>query len=452
MKKRILIGVLAFCLALTPFTAFAQNKDVKELFATGKYSYSESLYEDNEFATEPRLTFEFAPKEQEKNTNAPKIGCKAAYIADPITGKVFYEKNAHKKLYPASTTKILTALVVLENCNIEDMVYVSQRDIDLMPEGYSNANLQAGEEHSVYTMLQALLIPSANEAAYALAEHVSGSIEAFAELCNKRAKELGCENLHFVNPNGVHDKNHYCTAYDLYLIAKECRKYEAFNEIVKTKSFSVPPTDIHPENNRKYDNTNELLPGGIYSYEYCNGVKTGHTTPAGECLVASSYKDDLNLISVVLGGRIINGINERFYDTRELFNFVYSNYQFKLIADKSKPLAQINVEDAVEDQETLSVVIQTDIYTVAPNEITTDYIIADIYIADDIKAPIKQGQVLGKVTYRVDGLNYSTNMVAKNNVDKKPYWLWNSIFALGILFVILLIVLIIKSHKKKKTY
>ena len=448
MKKRIIISILAFCIVLTPLTALAQE-DTKTLFAEGNYKFSDELYADNEFAKEPRVTFEYASDEQEKNENAPKIGCKAAYVADPISGKVFYEKNAHKKMYPASTTKILTALVVLENCKTDDMVKISKTAINLMESGFSNAGLEAGEEHSVFTMLRALLIPSANESAYALAEHVSGSIEAFAELCNKRAKELGCETLHFVNPNGLPDENHYCSAYDLYLVAKECQKYDVFNEIVKTTSFSVPPTDIHPANDRTYINTNELLPGGNYSYSNCTGIKTGHTTPAGECLVASSSKGDLNLISVVLGGHIVNGVNERFSDTKKLFEYVYDNYEFKMIADKSIPIGEVSVKHAKADNDKLSVEIQTDIYTVTPSGITSDDIISKVNMAEEIKAPIKQGQVLGTVTYKIDGMTYSTNVVASNDVEKKPFWIYNTLVALGILLLLFIIILIIKNAKKR---
>lgn len=449
--KKVCIFVLTVILVFTPVSAFANDDAVRKQFAEGTYKYSDSLYKKDEISSGARLTFDYVRSEQKKNTKAPEIGCKAAYVADPITGKVFFEKNAHEKMYPASTTKILTALVVLENCSTEDKVYVSQNAINLTPEGYSNADLVAGEEHSVYTMLQALLIPSANEAAYALAEHVSGSVSKFADLCNKRAKELGCEKLHFVNPNGIHDDNHYCTAYDLYLIAKECQKYEAFNEIVKQTSFTLPSSNVYPKNDRTFSSTNAMIkPSDKYYLKYCTGIKTGHTTPAGECLVASSSNEDLNLISVVLGGSKKNGKNERFGDTKEILEYIYNNYQFKIIADKTKPLDEVNVADAVNGQETLSVVIQTDIYTVAPSEITSEIVVPKIDLKDEIKAPVSKNQVLGTVTYKIDGLNYSTNIVANNDVERKPYFLYNTLVVLGATIIILIIVLIIMKTKKKR--
>ena len=224
MNQRILAFLLALCLLLSPVSVCALSEGVDDAVVAAAAD-TQALPPDGAAAV-PQWAVTYDPKQQKTPDDLPAIACKAAYVADPDSGKVFFEKNAHEKMYPASTTKVLTALLVLENCDPDDIVTVSQHAIDLKPVGYSSANLKAGEKLSVYTLLQALLIPSANEAAYALAEHVSGSVESFAALSNKRAKELGCESLHFVNPNGVHDDNHYCSAYDLYLIARECRKYD----------------------------------------------------------------------------------------------------------------------------------------------------------------------------------------------------------------------------------
>lgn len=397
------------------------------------------------------IAFKYVQDEQKELDNIPTIGCKAAYVAEPTTGKVIYEKNAHEKMYPASTTKILTALVTLENCKITDTAVVSQYAIDLVPEGYSNADLQVGEEHTIKDLLYALLLPSANDAANVLAEHISGSIEAFAELCNSRAKELGCENLHFVNANGMHDENHYCSAYDLYLIAKECRKHEIFNEIVKTKSYTLPATGTYPEK-RIIENTNELLLSGTYYYPYCTGIKTGHTTPAGECLVASSSYNDLELISVVLGGELTNsqGLNERFYDTKVLFEFCYNNYSIKEIAKYGDIATTVNVEKATKDTAVLDIIVDSDISAVVPNDINKENVSSTISIKDDIVAPIQQNQVLGEITYHADGLVYTTNIIASHPVEKLPYALYNSIVILSLIIVFAVFFIIRKKLKKHK--
>lgn len=445
MKNRVLICLLTACLLFAPFAL--------PVTAAESLSFADSLYAENEIAGEARVTFEYDKAEQETRENTPDIGCRAAYVADPVSGKVFFEKNAHAKMYPASTTKILTALLVLENCDVNDTVTVSKSAVAMVPAGYSTAGLKAGEAFSVELLLQALLIPSANEAAYALAEHVSGSVSAFAELCNRRAKELGCETLHFVNPNGVHDKNHYCSAYDLFLIAKECQKHEEFNRIVKMTEFTVPSTELHPKDDRTYKNTNEMLFSTMprYYLPYCTGIKTGHTTPAGECLVSSSEKDDLNLICVVLGGSIkANGLNERFSDTKKLMEFVYGNYARKLIADHNVPIAQVNVENAVSDAPMLDVIIPSDIVSVAPNEISQDYVDCQISIAEEIKAPIQLHQVLGTVTYRVDGLIYSTNIIAGHEVQKKPFWLYNTLVAAGFVLIVMFIAFFVNRRRQRK--
>ena len=419
MKKKLLTSILLIIILLTPISAFADSE----------------------------ITLKYNKDEQKVFDTVPKIGCKAAYVAEPSTGKIIYEKNAHEKLYPASTTKILTALVVMEKCQLTDKAKVSKKAISLVPEGYSNANLVAGEEIDIKTLLYALLIPSANEAANVLAEHVSGSVESFAELCNNRAKELGCENLHFVNPNGIHNDDHYCTAYDLYLIAKECQKHEIFNEIVKTTSFTIPATSLYTKSDRTFKNTNYMILPNYksYYYEYCTGIKTGTTTPAGECLVASSSHDNIDLISVVLGGGTNSkGLSERFYDTKQLYEFTYKNYALKEIVNKEQTITNIKVKHATQETESLDIKTENNISTIIPNDIDVKNIRQEVTLDEDISAPIEQNQVLGKVTFYADGLNYTTNLIASHSVKKLPYWLYNTI-----VIVVALIILMILKRKLK---
>lgn len=337
----------------------------------------------------------------------------------------------------------------MEKCQLTDKANVSKKAISLVPEGYSNANLVAGEEIDIKTLLYALLIPSANEAANVLAEHVSGSVESFAELCNNRAKELGCENLHFVNPNGIHNDDHYCTAYDLYLIAKECQKHEIFNEIVKTTSFTIPATSLYTKNDRTFKNTNHMILPNYksYYYEYCTGIKTGTTTPAGECLVASSSHDNIDLISVVLGGGTNSkGLSERFYDTKQLYEFTYKNYALKEIVNKEQTITNIKVKHATQETESLDIKTENNISTIIPNDIDVKNIRQEIILDEDISAPIEQNQVLGKVTFYADGLNYTTNLIASHSVEKLPYWLYNTI-----VIVVALIILMILKRKLKRS-
>lgn len=245
------------------------------------------LFSYNVFATEPELNVD------------------SAITVEVSTGKVIYEKNAHDKRFPASTTKVMTALLVLENCELTDKATVSYDALSAVPEGYSTANLQVGETLSIKDLLYALLVRSANEAANVLAEHVAGSVQSFASMMNTRAEELGCETTHFVNPNGVHNEDHYSSAYDLYLIAKEAMKNPTFREIVSTRSYTLPATEQYNIADRSFSNTNYLLHASSknYYYRYAIGIKTGFTSQAGNCLISAASKDNLEFISVVLRRR-----------------------------------------------------------------------------------------------------------------------------------------------------
>ncbi len=174
-----------------------------------------------------------------------------------------------------------------------------------------------------------MLIPSANDAANVLAEHVSGSIANFADLMNEKAKEIGCENSHFTNPSGVHDENLYTTAYDLSLIARYAMQFETFRKIITTTEYTLPATDIYPKEDRTFHISNELVrPDSENYYKYANGIKTGFTNAAKDCLVASATNGEVDFIIVILGGNHENeeGTQTRYSDCKALFNFAFANY------------------------------------------------------------------------------------------------------------------------------
>lgn len=448
MRKFVLI-LLCIGVLFSSVTVFAEGYSVIDTTKTNVEVLGSKLEKVNS-SDASDIQFEYIQNEQSKPENLPDIGSKAVYLIHPETGKVIYEKNSQEKMYPASTTKIMTALMALENCQMTDKVVISKKAISLVPYGYSVALLEEGEEFTVYTLLQALLIPSGNEAANALAEHISGDIDSFAELCNKRAKELGCTMLHFVNPNGVHNDNHYCCARDMYLIAKECKKYDAFNEIVSSKNFTVPSTKIHPANDRILENTNQLLLNNNtnYTYEYCTGIKTGHTEEAGECLISSASKDGVELMCVVLGGKVrSDGLNERFYDTKRLYEFAYKNFSYKTIAESGTTYADLTIENATDDTRNLELIINSDINAFVPVSIDKDNVKAEIVLLEKINAPIKAGDVLGTITFKADGLNYSTYLTAKTAVERQSN---NVYYIAGIILLLLLLLLIRKNKRNKK--
>lgn len=208
-------------------------------------------------------------------------------------------------MYPASTTKIVTAILTLENSNLDDVVTVSYDAVMSIPDGYSSAFLQIGETLSVEQLLQLLLVHSANDAANVLAEHIGGSVESFVSMMNTKANELQLSNTHFTNTFGKYDDNHYTTAKDLATIMTYCIKNETFRKIAGSASCAIPATNKYKT--RKYNSTNELIiPNSHYYYPHLTCGKTGFTTQAGDCLVSCSYKDNLELICVILGGKTVN--------------------------------------------------------------------------------------------------------------------------------------------------
>ena len=265
----------------------------------------------------------------EVNTSDLNINSDCILLVEKETGDILYEKNSNVKMYPASTTKILTAIIVLEKAYLNELVTVSNSAVQAVPPSYTTANLIAGEKFSVRELLYAMLIPSGNDAANVLAEHISGSIPAFANEMNITARAIGLENSNFTNPSGIHDENLYTTAHDLSLLARYAMNNKQFREIVKTESFTLPSTAIHPETNRTFHNSNLLLDSNNdnYYYKYTTGIKTGFTDPAGDCLVASAKKDDVEFIIVCLkSGNLDNGLREKFLDCKTLFEFAFDNY------------------------------------------------------------------------------------------------------------------------------
>ncbi|HJA92913.1 MAG TPA: D-alanyl-D-alanine carboxypeptidase [Candidatus Eisenbergiella merdipullorum] len=259
----------------------------------------------------------------------PALGAEAAILMDADTGAILYEKNIHEKLYPASITKILTALIVMERCPLDEMVtysYEAVNSIDWQTD--SNIAIKAGEQITVEQSLYGLLVGSANEVATALAEHVSGSVEAFAELMNERARELGCVDSHFANANGIFDENHYTSAYDMAQIAKAFFSNDLLCKISGTATYTIPRSATVSQE-LFISSKNKLLPGKEYAYEYLVGSKTGYTSEARQTLVSCAQKDGMKLICVILKEES----PAQFTDTVELFNYGFSSFRMVNVAD-----------------------------------------------------------------------------------------------------------------------
>lgn len=304
--------------------------------------------------------------EEELEDGEMKIYSEAAILMEEKTGKILYEKNIHNRMYPASTTKILTAILAIENCDLNETAKASENAIAGLKEGYTKANIQVGEEFTIDQLIGVMMIQSANEAANIIAEHISGSISGFSKLMNQKAKEIGCLDTNFVNPNGMHNENHYSTAYDMALIARYCMKNEKFREYAVLEKASLPRTEywqdeqVEENGERIFYNTNNMLQkDNKFYYPTCIGIKSGFTTPAKNCLVSASNKNGFEVISVILHAESTeDGQSARYLDTINLFNYGYENYNLSDIlkeynmTDTTEKSAVGKVEEEAKDDNT----------------------------------------------------------------------------------------------------
>lgn len=382
------------------------------------------------------------------NTEIAKLGIEAEGFAliDSRTGIILFSDNVNKnKIYPASTTKIMTAIVALENESLDTVMTASQAAVNDIGVGAMNIGIMAGEKLTLRDLLHALLICSANEAANIIAENVAPSREEFINMMNKRAKDLGAVNTHFVNTNGMHHEDHYTTARDMALIAQHAMTIPAFRNIVRKESFDMTPTNKHETWNTLYT-TNKFLRNGTSSDCTFNviGVKTGFTTPAGHNLVtAATNENGMELISVVLGVKTPRAWEDVYKYSEKLLQYGFDNYTIETLVNENAYIATINVSGA-KDNPNLGLVTKQGISSVLPlvyssensdahksdtynHDITSSSInydrwgiIKKVHLKPAISAPINQGDVLGYVEFVKDNIVIGTaDIVAANSIEKE---------------------------------
>jgi len=332
------------------------------------------------------------------------IDAAAACVMDVESGQLLFNQNADKKLYPASTTKIMTALLVLENLELNDEIRVPD---DFVNDGEASIWLEPGEKHTVEGLLMAMMLRSANDAAQVLAIGVSGSVEKFAELMNEKAAELGCENTHFVNPNGLHDKDHYTTARDLATIARAAMQYEDFNRIIVTERYQLPW--VEGEYDRVVYNRNAFLD----KWEAADGVKTGYTSEAGSCLVSSATVDGRRFIGVVLN------CPDMYDVSKDMLQYFFKTYKTVDLVAKDESFGEVTVLEG--KVEKVSVCTDRALTAVLPGNAATDYT-TDIYLPESVPAPVRAGDILGSVCYTdSQGTQYIANLVATETVQSYSF-------------------------------
>lgn len=331
---------------------------------------------------------------------APAVSAQSAALIEGSTKKTLYGKSAHTKLPMASTTKIMTALIALENGNLDDMVKTPNEAYGA--EG-SSIYLNKGEVMSLRDLLFGLMLNSGNDAAVSIAIHIAGSVENFASMMNARAARLGANNTHYVTPNGLHDQNHYTTAYDLALIAAEAMANEAFREIVGTQYHKTSTGDVI----RTFKNKNKLL----WQYEGGNGIKTGYTMKAGKCLVFSAERDGMQLIGVVLN------CPSMFPDSKRILDYGFNSYEMSMIAPANSVIARVLVKSGV--QNPLELTIKNDIMVPVPRDAKQQFT-TRVELRDEFAAPITAGEICGHVEIWDDGtLIVREPLYAATSVEKE---------------------------------
>ncbi|MHB9094278.1 MAG: D-alanyl-D-alanine carboxypeptidase family protein [Eubacteriales bacterium] len=367
----------------------------------------------------------------------PQIVGQAAVLIDSKSGKIVYAKNENTPMAPASTTKILTAILALEKCKPTDSVSAGKNATVVEP---SAIGLKEGETITMENLLYSLMLKSANDAAIAIAEHVSGSVREFSALMNRKIREWGATNSNFINPNGLPDPNHYTTAHDLAIIAKHAMENQEFRNIVATKVKTIPRTDDTAI--KWLQNHNKLL----WRYDGANGIKTGYTKEAKQCLVASADRGGQEFIAVILSSEGTNVWS----DAETLLNYGFTAFSTYKQKDANTLVRTVKVKKGTRD---LALVTDKDFYYTLPkgqNRAVSEV----VEINSEIKAPITKGQLLGKVKFVQQGEALgAVNLVAQNDVPAKRITIKGKTFpTTSILAAVLVLVSFIawKGRKRKR--
>lgn len=344
-------------------------------------------------------TFAFADE-----LSADAIIGETAVLLDYNTGEVIWNKKMNQKMFPASTTKILTAIIILENHDFDEVVTVPNQ-LPSMPPNSSHIAIDYGEVLTVEQLMYAMMVKSANDAANVLAIYHSGSIEAFAAEMNKKAAEIGAVNSHFVNPNGLHDNDHYTTAYDLALIAQYAFQNSTFRELVKTTSYVIPPTNKKDTAREYIRNGNKFLTGNSsdrinyrgqsirIKYDIVDGIKTGYTTEAGNCLVTTASKGNVRYIVVVMKSNLNSNV---YKDSRTLLDYGFENFYTTTVVSRG---SFIRSEELNDTGLHINLVAGSDLTLTLDKNIQAEDIQSDILVDKNLTTPIEAGTEVGSIVY-----------------------------------------------------
>jgi len=413
------------------------------------------------------------------SSNSPAIVAEAAILIDQVTGKILYQKNADRLMYPASTTKILTALVAVEHGDLDEILTVGSEVLHIAWDS-SKAGFMIGDQITLRELIFGLMLPSGNDAAYIIAVHfgrqqakdpelsVNKALEVFAEMMNHRARQVGANATNFTVPDGYHHQNHYTTAQNLALLAREAMEHDFLREVVGTSRY-VPETWIGPHA-RAWGNTNMLIrPSEKFFYEHATGFKTGYTGPAGFCVVSSGNLDDMELIAVVLN----TSRDGRWHDSTDLLNYGFHNFAWKQLVTENEIIQTVNINKQDHNQpDSISLAAVHSFGGIfaleeLPNimrlvTLNDDFIdkqakTSGVQAAGDseptLMAPIQKGDIVGQIIFTLDDQElFRTDLVSNEDISAMPWWrkvMVPGIFSIGLGLPCVLIINIRKKRRHK---
>ena len=402
-----------------------------------------------------------------------KLNCGTVYMVNTDTKTEMYAYNADVKRYPASTTKIMTYIVTVESItDIKNTKVDIKSDIIHSLDGTesSTAGLEEyiGKQLSVYDLLCCLMIKSGNDAAMVLADYVGkGNVAAFADLMNKKAKELGCTGTHYVNPHGLHDEEQYTTAKDLYKITEYAMGLAYFTEICSMSSYYLPDSDY------PLVATNYLIDegrGGEYYYPYATGIKTGTTDEAGYCLVASAVRDGYSYVCIALDAPCVDSDgnwiddNGAMWDCINMFDWAFDNFEIRTVVDKETPVCSVELKSAW-NKDSLLLIPESNCSAILPYYAKSSDVIVTPTVPDSVEAPVKKGSLIGtaEITYN-DEVLATINLVASESVDRSEVvkvtntvktaafsaWVMVPLITLAVLFVAYIILVTILKRRTER--
>ena len=445
-------GIIGICILMCLTNLFIQTTPV---------------YGDTDYAQEAenRKSLPIQSNQIENWPQGPQIGAGGAILMEANTGTILYAKNIDDKFYPASTTKILTSLVAIENSEMNETVSFSHEAVFSIGKGTSNMGMDAGQSISMEQCLYGILVYSANEVCNAVGEHIAGSIDGYVDMMNQKAQELGCTNTHFVTTNGLHDENHYTTPRDLAIIACAFFSNGTLSKMAGTNHYYIPPTDTQPDEIDLW--THNSLTAGTYSYDGYIGGKTGYTSDSRQTLVSCAERNGIKLICVIMQEESPN----QFLDTIALFDYGFNNFQKVNIAENETNYTISDSDlfntdsdiffsnDPILNIDPADNVIIPNTITFADLTSTLSYETAGLEGSDSLLATIQyqyQGQNVGKasiiLTPAVNTSQFETDaqIISANAIDApvNPSGSGKIIFinilkVLGIIILILLLILII---------